>query len=108
MSGFLLTMGVFTRVWTGIMSFMFIKLMLVDFGWEEIPHIYPIGGALAIMTSNFLTSEFDPIEAMEEKYGRQGKTAMQAVTIIGASLVVGFVLIFPALYILSFFNRYTM
>ena len=108
MSGFLLTVGVFTRVWTAIMSFMFIKLMVVNFGFEEIPHIYPIGGALAIMFSNKLTSEFDRLEAVEERYGRQGKSLNQAVTILGASLVVAFLLIFPLLYIISFFNRYDM
>src|SRR5215471_1067925 len=42
LSGFMLMMGVFTRVWGSLMLWVLVKLMLVNFGWEEIPHIYPI------------------------------------------------------------------
>ena len=52
--------------------------MLVDFGWEEIPHIYPIGAFLAVMFSNKLTSECAPLEEVSERLHRQGKRVRQA------------------------------
>ena len=36
LSGFMLMTGVFSRVWGVIMAAVFTKLMLVDFGWNEI------------------------------------------------------------------------
>jgi uncharacterized membrane protein YphA (DoxX/SURF4 family) len=65
MSGFMLMTGVFTRLWCTIMLWVFTKLMLVDFGWDEIPHIYPIGALLAVLTSNHLGTEFDTIQRRE-------------------------------------------
>jgi len=79
--------------------------MLVDFGWNEIPHIYPIAALLAVMTSNKLTSEFDRIEQIEERLGRSGKSLKQALTILGASVVVAFLVVFPMLYATTFLDR---
>jgi len=108
MSGFLVMIGVFSRVWTTIMAFMFTKLMLVDFGWDEIPHIYPISAMLVVIFSNQLTSEVDPIERMDEEAWRAGKNAKR-VAIIGVTAVVSAILIvFPLLYIISFFDRSAM
>jgi uncharacterized membrane protein YphA (DoxX/SURF4 family) len=108
MSGFLVMIGVFSRVWTSIMAFMFTKLMLVDFGWDEIPHIYPIAAMLVVIFSNHLTSEVDPIEKMDENAWRAGNTA-QRVGIIGTTAVVSAIMIvFPLLYIISFFDRSAM
>lgn len=108
MSGFLVMIGVFSRVWTSIMAFMFTKLMLVDFGWDEIPHIYPIAAMLVVIFSNHLTSEVDPIERMDEDAWRAGNTAKR-VGIIGTTAVVSAILIvFPLLYIISFFDRTAM
>jgi len=108
MSGFLVMIGVFSRVWTSIMAFMFTKLMLVDFGWDEIPHIYPIAAMLVVIFSNQLTSEVDPIERMDEDAWRAGNTAKR-VGIIGTTAVVSAILIvFPLLYIISFFDRSAM
>jgi hypothetical protein len=108
MSGFLVMIGVFSRVWTSIMAFMFTKLMLVDFGWDEIPHIYPIAAMLVVIFSNQLTSEVDPIERIEEDAWRAGKT-LTRVAIIGTTAVVSAILIvFPLLYIISFFDRSAM
>ncbi len=73
MSGFMVMIGVFSRVWTSIMAFMFTKLMLVDFGWDEIPHIYPIAAMLVVIFSNRLTSEVDPIEKMDLAAWRAGR-----------------------------------
>jgi len=105
MSGFLVMVGVFSRVWTLIMTFVFTKLMLVDFGWHEIPHIYPISAMLAVMTSNKLTSEFERIERIEERLGRSGKSFRQALTILGASVIVAFLVVFPMLYAMTFLDR---
>ena len=108
MSGFLVMIGVFSRVWTSIMAFMFTKLMLVDFGWDEIPHIYPIAAMLVVIFSNHLTSEVDPIERMDEDAWRAGNTAKR-VGIIGVTAVVSAIMIvFPLLYIISFFDRSAM
>ena len=105
MSGFFVVVGVFSRVWTLIMTFVFTKLMLVDFGWHEIPHIYPIAAMLAVTTSNKLTSEFDRVERLEERLGRSGKSFKQALTILGASVVVAFLVVFPMLYATTFLDR---
>jgi uncharacterized membrane protein YphA (DoxX/SURF4 family) len=108
MSGFLVMIGVFSRVWTSIMAFMFTKLMLVDFGWDEIPHIYPIAAMLVVIFSNQLTSEVDPIERMDEDAWRAGKTGKR-IAIIGATAVFSAIMIvFPLLYIISFFDRTAM
>jgi len=105
MSGFLVMVGVFSRVWTLIMTFVFTKLMLVDFGWHEIPHIYPISAMLAVMTSNKLTSEFERIERIEARLARGGKSFRQALTILGASMIVAFLVVFPMLYATTFLDR---
>lgn len=108
MSGFLVMIGVFTRIWATIMAFMFTKLMLVDFGWDEIPHIYPIAAMLVVVFSNNLTSEVDPIERMDLAAWRAGKP-LKRVAIIGSTAVVSAVLIiFPLLYLISFFDRSAM
>ena len=106
MSGFLVTIGVFNRVQCSLMAFTFIKLMVVDFGWEEIPHIYPIGGMLTVIFSNKLSSEFEPLEKIEDRLARQGKTALRYVFVFGVSLGISALMLFPPLYVLSFFNRY--
>jgi uncharacterized membrane protein YphA (DoxX/SURF4 family) len=105
MSGFLVMIGVFSRVWTSIMAFMFTKLMLVDFGWDEIPHIYPIAAMLVVIFSNRLTSEVDPIEKMDLEAWRAGKPLKRFVIIGATAAVSAVVVIFPLLYLISFFDR---
>ena len=104
MSGFMVMMGVFTRLWSTIMCVMFTKLMLVDFGWDEIPHIYPIGCALAIITSNYLRSEFNPLERIERlmRHGSPLKRfALMGVFAVGIALLA----VMPMLYFLTFTDR---
>jgi len=105
MSGFMVTVGIFTRVWGTIMAFMFTKLMLVDFGWDEIPHIYPIAALLAVVFSSQLTSEADPIEALDEAAWRQGHYFRRLVIVGGSAIVSAALVIFPLLYLISFFDR---
>ena len=101
MCGCLLMAGVFARFWTAIMTLVFTKLMLVDFGWEEIPHIYPIGAMLVVMFSNDLTSEFDPIEGVEEKAGATGRAWKQRGVIVGTAIAAAFVILIPGLYLVT-------
>ena len=105
MSGFLVMIGVFTRVWATIMAFMFTKLLFGVFGWHEIPHVYPVAALLTVIFSNRLTSEVDPIERLDEDAWRAGKP-MKRVAIVGVTAVVSaVVIVFPILYIMSFYDR---
>jgi uncharacterized membrane protein YphA (DoxX/SURF4 family) len=104
MSGFMIMMGVFTRLWGTIMIFMFTKLTLVDFGWDEIPHLYPIGAALAVVTSNHLRSEFGVLERIERALRSSGHVKRLAL-VAAASVLIGFLAVMPVLYFLTFTDR---
>jgi hypothetical protein len=101
LTGFLLMMGVFSRLWSAFMVYVFTKLMLVDFGWAEIPHLYPIGAFLAVTFSNNLSNEFYQLEKLEEYEARQGKTGLEILIAIVASVVIAVAAIFPILYALT-------
>ena len=104
MSGFMIMMGVFTRLWATIMIFMFTKLTLVDFGWDEIPHLYPIGAALAVMTSNHLRSEFGIVERIERSW--RGAAPAKRLAFVAASAVgIALLAVMPILYFLTFTDR---
>lgn len=104
MSGVMVMLGVFTRLWSGIMVFMFTKLTLVDFGWDEIPHIYPIGAALAVLTSNHLRSEFGPLERFERAL-RASADGKRLALVVAASVAIAFLAVMPMLYLLTFTDR---
>lgn len=104
MSGFMVMMGIFTRLWGTIMIFMFTKLTLVDFGWDEIPHIYPIGAALAVVTSNHLRTEFRLVERIERAM-RSGSHSRRVALIAAASVAIAFLAVMPMLYFLTFTDR---
>lgn len=104
MSGFMIMMGVFTRVWGTIMIVMFTKLTLVDFGWDEIPHIYPIGAALAVVTSNHLRSEFGVVERIERAL-RAGSPPKRLALVAVSAAVIAFLAVMPMLYFLTFTDR---
>jgi len=105
LSGFMLMMGVFTRVWCLLMLWVFTKLMLVDFGWDEIPHIYPIGALMAVMFSNHLTTEFHRVETVERRAERSGRPLRRVAVVVAASVGIALVAIFPFLYLLTFADR---
>jgi uncharacterized membrane protein YphA (DoxX/SURF4 family) len=105
LSGFMLMTGTFSRVWGAIMAAVFTKLMLVDFGWNEIPHLFPIGALTAIAFSNRLKAELRPIEAIEERAGRDGKTLRQAIIIGTTALGLAVVVVLPILFALTFSDR---
>ena len=105
LSGFMLMTGVFTRVWCLLMLWVFTKLMLVDFGWDEIPHIYPIGALMAVMFSNKLDTEFSRVEDLERKAAQSGRIAGQLGVVVAASLGIAAAAVFPLLYLLAFADR---
>lgn len=105
MSGFLLMIGVYTRIWATIMVLVFTKLMLVDFGWDEIPHIYPIAAMMAVLTSNHLTSDLRGLTARHDALQRRGRTGARVALIAAVSVPVSFVVFFPGLVGTTFLDR---
>jgi len=73
MTGFLVMVGMFSRVWCLMMVYLFSKLMLVNFGFDEIPHLYPIGAFLVVLTSNNLSNWFTVVDKRAEAVTRTGK-----------------------------------
>src|SRR5580704_8338195 len=105
LSGFMLMMGIFTRVWGTLMLWVFTKLMLVNFGWEEIPHIYPIAATLAVVFSNKARSEFSIIEEIQRKAGREGRSVFRLASVLVASLAISVVAVYMLVYAFTFINR---
>ena len=104
LSGFMLMTGIFTRFWACMMLWVFTKLMLVDFGWDEIPHIYPIGALLAVLTSNDLHTEFDLVQKTER--AMRGDQPLRRFALVAvSSVVIAVVAILPILWGLTFSNR---
>jgi uncharacterized membrane protein YphA (DoxX/SURF4 family) len=104
MSGFMMMMGIFTRLWGTIMIIMFTKLTLVDFGWDEIPHMYPIGAALAVVTSNHLHSEFGIVEKIERMW-RSGSPAKRYAMVAVSAAAIALLAVMPLMYLLTFTDR---
>jgi uncharacterized membrane protein YphA (DoxX/SURF4 family) len=104
MSGFMLMTGIFTRFWACMMLWVFTKLMLIDFGWDEIPHIYPIGALLAVLTSNDLHTEFDLVQKTER--AMRGDQPLRRFALVAvSSVVIAVVAIWPILWGLTFSDR---
>ncbi|MGE3536318.1 MAG: hypothetical protein AB7N91_02650 [Candidatus Tectimicrobiota bacterium] len=101
LTGFLVMVGVFNRLWCTMMVYVFTKLMLIDFGWAEIPHLYPIGAFLVVAFSNHHSNEFYRLDELEEYEERLGKTGREIVIAAVASLLIAIVVIFPMLYVLT-------
>ena len=101
LTGFLIMVGVFNRLWCVMMVYVFTKLMIVDFGWAEIPHLYPIGAFLAVTFSNQLSNEFYRIEELEAYEARQGKTGREVLVAAVSAVAIAVMVIFPMLYFLT-------
>lgn len=101
LTGFLIMVGVFNRLWCVMMVYVFTKLMVVDFGWAEIPHLYPIGAFLAVTFSNHLSNEFYRIEELEAYEARQGKTGREILVAAVSAMAISVLVIFPMLYFLT-------
>ena len=105
LSGFLIMVGVFSRAWAVQMVYIFTKLMLVDFGWPEIPHLYPIGAFFLLAFSNGLFSELDgePQTLAGEVRPRRCRSHLGASALAAAAL--SGLVIFPVLYGLTLVQR---
>src|SRR5437588_376770 len=105
LSGFMLMVGVFTRVWGSLMLWVFTKLMLVNFGWDEIPHIYPIAATMAVVFSSKVHSEFAFVERIQQRLAREGRTLLRLATVVTASLVISVLTVYVLLYAFTFIDR---
>jgi uncharacterized membrane protein YphA (DoxX/SURF4 family) len=101
MTGFLLLMGVFCRVWCLLLIGMFTKLMVVDFGWAELPHLYFIGLFLVLLCSNHLTDEFGWLEARAAQAAREGRLGWRLLIVLGAAAIIALLVVYPGLYVLT-------
>jgi len=102
MTGFLVMVGMFSRVWCLMMVYLFSKLMLVNFGWDEIPHLYPIAAFLVVLSSNNLDNAFVLVDKRAEAVTRTGKHMFQHIVlsfILAASLAM--LAVFPMLAFLT-------
>ncbi len=105
LTGFLVMFGVFVRLWTTIMIFVFTKLMLGNFGFSEIPHIYPIGACLCVLFSNKHKSEFSLVEDKVEHWRREGKNFKRLMYVGVPAFVIAVLVIFPMLWLFTFHDR---
>jgi uncharacterized membrane protein YphA (DoxX/SURF4 family) len=105
LSGFLLMIGVFTRLWSLLMLIVMTKLMLIDFGWAEIPHIYLIGALLVVIFSNKLTNELSRFEAGQSEAHRRGDTLKRLALMIVPPVVLAILVVFPILELLTHSDR---
>jgi uncharacterized membrane protein YphA (DoxX/SURF4 family) len=105
LSGFLLMIGVFSRLWSLLMLFVMTKLMLIDFGWAEIPHIYLIGALLVVIFSNKLTNELSRFEAGQTEAQRRGDTLKRLALLIVPPMVLAILVVFPMLELLTHSDR---
>ena len=105
LSGFMLMTGIFTRVWGSLMLWVFIKLMIVNFGWDEIPHIYPIAATAAIVFSNKLRTEFSFVETIQQKAAREGRPLTRIASVAFASIAIAVVAVYTLLYAFTFIDR---
>ena len=105
-SGFMVMAGVFTRVWGTLMIIVFTKLMVVDFGYAEIPHIYPIGALLCVLFANHHKADFG-IAKLEERvdhWRRQGKPFKQLIAIGVPAFIIAFLVMVPMVWGMTFFE----
>ena len=105
LSGFLLMIGIFARLWSLLMLFVMTKLMLVDFGWAEIPHIYLIGALLVVIFSNKLTNELSRFEAGQAEAHRRGDMLKRLALMVVPPVVLAILVVFPILELLTHSDR---
>jgi hypothetical protein len=80
---------------------MFTKLMVVDFGWAELPHLYFIGIFLVLLCSNHLTDEFAWIEDRTIQPAPEGRQGRRLLIALGSAAIFAFLVIYPGLYVLT-------
>lgn len=105
MSGFMLMVGLFTRFWGMMMLWVFTKLLLVDFGWQEVAHVYPIASLLVVVFSNHVANEFGAIERFEARAWMAGWQFRRYAGVFAAAVVIAALAIYPMVYLLTFTTR---
>jgi uncharacterized membrane protein YphA (DoxX/SURF4 family) len=100
-TGASLILGVFCRVWCLLLVFMFTKLMVVDFGWAELPHLYFIGIFLVLLFSNHLTTELTWIESRAAQAAQDGKQGRSLFIALGSAVFFAILVVYPGLYVLT-------
>lgn len=110
--GLAVLFGVFTRVSSVMLTFIFSSLILV-FGWSEVVHIYPIAGFLLLFMwgPNVVTLDhlFDPIYRFFTKHGGKSVKPRMVQTLSAASvaLTVGLMaMIVPMLIVTEVLPRF--
>ena len=103
MTGFLIMAGVFSRVWCVMMVYLFTKLMVVDFGWAEIPHLYPIAAfAVVALSANSCSNWFHQVDENGDRIAAKGKLGWRYIaTSFCLAILIAFLAVFPMLYFLT-------
>jgi hypothetical protein len=79
--------------------------MIVNFGWDEIPHIYPIAATAAIVFSNKLRTEFSFVERLQQKAARDGRPFVRLAVVAFASAAIAVIAVYTLLYAFTFIDR---
>jgi len=81
------------------MAFMLTKLLIVDFGWQEIPHIFPVAAVLVLIFSSRHSSDVD---LWLRKISRRSEVALTDSVLLSLGMVV---MIVGPFFLLSFVER---
>jgi hypothetical protein len=103
MTGFLIMVGVFSRVWCVLMVYLFTKLMVVDFGWAEIPHLYPIAAfSVVALSTNSLSNWFHRVDEHGDRIAAKGRLGWRYIaTSFCLAILIAFLAVYPMLYLLT-------
>ena len=102
MTGFLVMVGMFSRVWCLMMVYLFSKLMIVNFGFDEIPHLYPIGAFLVVLSSSNLSNAFEIVDKRADLVTRTKKgIPMHIVLSFVLATCLATLAIYPMLWLLT-------
>lgn len=101
LTGFMLMMGVFCRVWCLMMVYVFTKLMVMDFGWAEIPHLYPIAAFMVVLFSNNLNSEFGRMQSSVSRTVQAKQVDVAVIRAIVTAFTLAVLAVLPILYFLT-------
>jgi uncharacterized membrane protein YphA (DoxX/SURF4 family) len=102
MTGFLIMTGVFSRVWCAMMVYLFTKLLVVDFGWPEIPHLYPVAAFAVVALSNSLSNWFYRVDERGDILAQKGKLGWSYIfASLGLAILIAGLTVYPMLYLLT-------
>jgi hypothetical protein len=103
LTGFLVMAGVFSRVWCLMMVYLFTKLLVIDFGWAEIPHLYPVAAfSVVAFSTNSLSNWFHRVDENGDRIAAKGKLGWRYIaTSFCLAILIAFLAVFPMLYFLT-------